>query len=151
MNTAELRTILVVEDDPADQVLIQEAFEEHAETRRTRPNLLLAWDGEQALDILFRRGAHAEATRPDLVILDLNLPKYDGRAVLEQIKSDLELRTIPVVVFSTSSQDEDIIGTYRLHANAFVTKPTGFDDFTAVVHQIQEFFTRTARLPAPAA
>ena len=141
------KTILVVEDDPGDQMLIQEAFDGHGVD--PAPRLILVNDGEQALDFVHRRGEFDDAPRPDLVLLDLNLPKYDGRAVLEHIKSDTDLCLIPVIIFTTSAQDEDITGTYLLHANAYVTKPVDFDDFTSVVHHINNFFTRTARLPGP--
>ncbi|WP_214415448.1 response regulator [Sphaerisporangium fuscum] len=137
--------VLVVEDDPGDQVLIQEAFAEQAID--PAPRLILAGDGQEALDFLHGRGAHAGASRPDLVVLDLNLPLCDGRAVLRQVKSDEGLRSIPVVVFTTSTLAEDIAETYLLHANAYVAKPLDFADFTAAVRSIGEFFTRTARLP----
>lgn len=142
-------TILIVEDDPGDQMLIQEAFaDQHA---APPPRLALVGDGQQALDFLHRRGSHADAPRPDLVLLDLNLPRFDGRVVLEQIKSDDDLCAIPVVIFTTSSRADDITGTYLLRANAYVTKPVDFDHFTSVVRHINGFFTRIARLPGPAA
>jgi two-component system response regulator len=140
-------TILVVEDDPGDRLLIEEAFAEFG----VGHDLILVSDGEQALDFVHRRGVFTGARRPDLVLLDLNLPKYDGRAVLEQIKSDDDLRSIPVVIFTTSSRAEDVSGTYHLHANAYVTKPIDFADFTSVVRHINDFFTGTARLPGPPA
>jgi CheY-like chemotaxis protein len=138
-------TILVVEDDPGDQILIQEAFLEH--DADPAPNLIVLEDGQQALDFLFRRGAYADAPRPDLVLLDLNLPKHSGRAVLEQIKSDPDLRTIPVVIFTTSANLDDITAIYLLRANAYVTKPVDLDAFTAAVQRIKGFFVHTARLP----
>jgi len=141
--------ILVVEDDQGDQLLIQEAFEQYAGDGGLDHELVLVNDGEQALDFVRRRGEFADARRPDLVLLDLNLPRYDGRTVLAKIKTDDDLRTIPVVIFTTSARPEDITGTYRLHANAYVSKPTDFDDFSGVVKHINEFFTRTARLPRP--
>jgi two-component system response regulator len=104
-------------------------------------------DGVEALDFLHRRGAHAEAPRPDLVLLDLNLPRYDGRQVLEQIKNDEELSTIPVVVLTTSSAEEDILRSYKLHANAYVTKPVDFASFIAAVRQIDDFFVTVVKLP----
>jgi two-component system response regulator len=142
-------TILVVEDDPGDQLLIQEAFAEHGAS--STPELVVTEDGRQALDFVYRRPPYADARRPDLVLLDLNLPKYDGRAVLRQIKSDPALRAIPVIIFSTSTRTEDIIGTYQLHANAYVNKPMNLDDFTAAVKHVNSFFTGTARLPDPPA
>jgi CheY-like chemotaxis protein len=137
--------ILIVEDDPGDQMLIREAFAEPG--LDSPPKLAVVGDGEEALDFLYQRGSHTAAFRPGLVLLDLNLPKYDGRAVLEQIKNDADLCSIPVVVFTTSANTDDVTGTYLLHANAYVTKPVDFDDFTTAVRQINRFFTRTARLP----
>ena len=98
-------------------------------------------------DFLYRRGAHRDAPRPDLILLDLNLPKYDGRQLLEKIKSDPDLNHIPVVVLSTSSAEEDILRSYKLHANAYVTKPVDLDQFLNVVRQIDEFFVQVVRLP----
>ncbi|GAA4606336.1 response regulator [Actinoallomurus liliacearum] len=138
-------SILIVEDDPGDQILIQEAFAEHDAGAPAR--LILLEDGEQALDFLYRRGPYADAPRPDLVLLDLNLPKYNGRAVLEQVKSDPELRSIPVVIFTTSANIDDISAIYLLHANAYVTKPVDLDAFTAALRNIKGFFVHTARLP----
>ncbi|MBC6457274.1 response regulator [Actinomadura sp. HBU206391] len=139
--------ILVVEDDPGDQMLIGEAFAEHGADHE----VTMVADGAEALDYVHRRGSHTAATRPDLILLDLNLPKYDGRAVLAQIKADESLCTIPVVIFTTSSRAEDISGAYELHANAYVTKPVDFDHFTSVVKVINDFFTSAARLPGPPA
>jgi CheY-like chemotaxis protein len=141
--------ILVVEDDPGDQVLIQEAFADHGAP--FTPSLVVTEDGRQALDFLYRRPPYADASRPDLVLLDLNLPRYDGRAVLRQIKSDPALRSIPVIIFSTSARAEDIVGTYQLHANAYVNKPMNLDEFTAVVKHVNAFFAGTATLPKPPA
>jgi two-component system response regulator len=107
----------------------------------------VARDGEEALDFLYRRGAHANAPAADLVLLDLNLPKYDGRQVLEQIKCDPELSHVPVVVLTTSSSEEDILRSYKLHANAYVTKPVDVDQFIAAVRQIDEFFVSVVKLP----
>ncbi|MCO5988696.1 response regulator [Actinoallomurus spadix] len=139
--------ILVVEDDPGDQMLIEEAFSESE--GGPPPRLAIVEDGEEALDFLHRRGTHTGASRPDLVLLDLNLPKYSGRAVLEQIKTDTDLRSIPVVIFTTSASADDVAATYLLHANAYVTKPVDLDGFTTTVQRINSFFTRTARLPEP--
>ncbi|GAA4604122.1 response regulator [Actinoallomurus liliacearum] len=146
---SEPLSVLVVEDDPGDQMLIQEAFADP--DGDPAPRLFIVEDGQEALDFLHRRGAHTDACRPDLVLLDLNLPKCNGRAVLEQIKSDADLRSIPVVVFTTSANTDDVTGTYLRHANAYVTKPVDFDDFTSAVQRINTFFTRTARLPRPSA
>lgn len=147
MTAPDQPIILIVEDDPGDQILIQEAFVDH--DAGPAPHLIILEDGEQALDFLNRRGAYAEAPRPDLVLLDLNLPKYSGRAVLEQVKSDPELQSIPVVIFTTSAQLDDITAIYLLRANAYVTKPVDLDAFMAAVHHIKGFFVHTARLPHP--
>ncbi|MFD6421637.1 response regulator [Streptomyces sp. NPDC060198] len=135
--------VLLVEDDPGDELMTREAFEDN----KIRNTLHVVRDGQEALDFLYRRGPHAGAPRPDLILLDLNLPKYDGRQVLEQIKSDAELATIPVVVLTTSSAEEDILRSYKLHANAYVTKPVDLDQFIAAVRQIDEFFVTVVRLP----
>ena len=135
--------VLLVEDDPGDELMTREAFEDN----KIRNTLHVVRDGEEALDFLYRRGAHTSAPRPDLILLDLNLPKYDGREVLQVIKSDDELAHIPVVVLTTSSAEEDILRSYRLHANAYVTKPVDLDQFIAAVRQIDEFFVTVVRLP----
>ena len=123
--------------------MTREAFEDNKIGNR----LHVARDGEEALDFLYRRGDHAEAPQTDLVLLDLNLPKYDGRQVLERIRSDPELAHIPVVVLTTSSSEEDVLRSYKLHANAYVTKPVDIDQFMAAVRQIDEFFLSVVRLP----
>ncbi|PRH81004.1 two-component system response regulator [Streptomyces solincola] len=135
--------VLLVEDDPGDELMTREAFEDN----KIRNDLHVVRDGQEALDFLFRRGAHAGAPRPDLILLDLNLPKYDGRQVLEQIKSDDELALIPVVVLTTSSAEEDILRSYELHANAYVTKPVDLNQFVEAVRQIDDFFVSVVRLP----
>jgi CheY-like chemotaxis protein len=135
--------VLLVEDDAGDELMTREAFEDN----KIRNDLHVVRDGEEALDFLYRRGAHAEAVRPDLILLDLNLPKYDGRQVLERIKGDPELAVIPVVVLTTSSAEEDIVRSYRLHANAYVTKPVDLVQFIAAVRQIDDFFVSVVRLP----
>jgi CheY-like chemotaxis protein len=135
--------VLLVEDDPGDVLMTQEAFEEH----KVRNKLNVVQDGEEALAYLRREGRYAEAPRPDLILLDLNLPRVDGREVLQVIKEDQDLRRIPVVVLTTSQADEDILRSYSLHANAYVTKPVDFDSFIAVVRQIDEFFVSVVKLP----
>jgi len=137
--------VLLIEDDPGDELMTREAFEEN----RIGNRLHVARDGEEALDFLYQRGPHAQAPRVDLILLDLNLPKYDGRQVLEQIRSDPELTHTPVVILSTSSSEEDIMNSYKLHANAFVTKPVDVNRFIAAVRQIDEFFLIVVRLPRP--
>ena len=135
--------VLLVEDDPGDVLMTQEAFEEH----KVRNSLSVVSDGEEALAFLRREGPHAEAPRPDLILLDLNLPRIDGREVLAVIKEDEDLRRIPVVVLTTSQADEDILRSYSLHANAYVTKPVDFERFIAVVRQIDNFFVSVVKLP----
>ena len=135
--------VLLVEDDPGDVLMTQEAFEEHKVGNR----LHVVSDGVEALAYLRREGQYANAVRPDLILLDLNLPRRDGREVLEEIKKDEELGRIPVVVLTTSAADEDIVRSYQLHANAYVTKPVDFDRFIAVIRQIDEFFVSVVKLP----
>jgi CheY-like chemotaxis protein len=136
--------VLLVEDDPGDILLIQEAFD----FNKVHNNLSIVNDGEQALAYLRREGRYAGATRPDLVLLDLNLPRKDGREVLQEVKSDEDLRPIPIVVLTTSEAEEDVLRSYQLHANAYVTKPVDFDRFIAIVRQIDEFFVSVVRLPS---
>lgn len=135
--------VLLVEDDPGDVLMTREAFEDHKLGNR----LQVVSDGEEALAYLRREGRFADAVRPDLVLLDLNLPRRDGREVLAEIKKDPNLQHIPVVVLTTSSLHEDILRSYELHANAYVTKPVDFDKFIEVVRQIDEFFVNVVRLP----
>jgi CheY-like chemotaxis protein len=135
--------VLLVEDDPGDVLITREAFE-HNKINNT---LNVVRDGQEGLDYLYRRGAYGHAQRPDLILLDLNLPRYDGRQLLEKIKSDSELCHIPIVVLTTSSAEEDILRSYKLHANAYVTKPVDIDQFMNVVRQIDEFFVQVVRLP----
>ncbi|WP_340560464.1 response regulator [Streptomyces sp. GSL17-111] len=137
--------ILLVEDDPGDELMTREAFEDN----KIGNTLHVVRDGQEALDFLYQRGAHEGAPRPDLILLDLNLPKYDGRQVLEQIKSDESLTHIPVVVLTTSSAEEDILRSYRLHANAYVTKPVDLEQFIAAIRKIDDFFVTVVRLPRP--
>jgi CheY-like chemotaxis protein len=135
--------VLLVEDDPGDVLMTQEAFEEH----KLRNRLTVVSDGAEALQYLRREGEYADAIPPDLILLDLNLPRRDGREVLAEIKKDDELCRIPVVVLTTSAADEDILRSYQLHANAYVTKPVDFDRFISVVRQIDEFFVSVVKLP----
>jgi CheY-like chemotaxis protein len=132
-------TVLLVEDDPGDVLLIREAFANH----KLNNTLLVASDGVEALELL----RSPDTERPDLVLLDLNLPRKDGREVLREIKADDALRSIPVVVLTTSDAEEDILRSYDLHANAYVTKPVDFDRFIDVVRQIDDFFVSVVKLP----
>lgn len=143
--TMEPIDVLLVEDDPGDTLMIREAFEDN----KVRNNLACVTDGVEAMEYLRRDGAYADAPRPDLVLLDLNLPRKDGREVLAEIKGDEDLSTIPVVVLTTSQAEEDVLRSYRLHANAYVTKPVDFDRFIEVVRQIDEFFVTVVKLPKP--
>ncbi|MBB5915187.1 two-component system response regulator [Nocardia transvalensis] len=135
--------VLLVEDDPGDELMTREAFADN----KIGNTLHVARDGEEALDFLYRRGNHADAPSPDLILLDLNIPKYDGRHVLATIKSDADLAHIPVVVLTTSAAEEDILRSYKLHANAYVTKPVDLDQFMAAIKQIDDFFVQVVRLP----
>lgn len=135
--------VLLVEDDPGDVLMTREAFEDNKVVNR----LQVVSDGVSALTFLRKEGEFADAPTPDLVLLDLNLPRMDGREVLEAMKSDEQLRSIPVVVLTTSEAEEDVVRSYSLHANAYVTKPVDFDRFIEVVRQIDEFFVEVVRLP----
>ena len=135
--------VLLVEDDPGDVLMTKEAFEHY----KLSNTLHVVTDGVEAMDYLRRQGEHTDAPRPDLVLLDLNLPRMDGREVLQAIKSDPELASIPVVVLTTSEAEEDVLRSYSLHANAYVTKPVDFERFIQVVRQIDEFFVTVVRLP----
>lgn len=135
--------ILLVEDDPGDELMTREAFEDN----KIGNTLHVVRDGQEALDFLYNTGAYSDAPTPDLILLDLNLPRYDGRQVLEKIKADPELSPIPVVVLTTSAAEEDILRSYKLHANAYVTKPVDLDQFIAAIRQIDEFFVQVVRLP----
>jgi CheY-like chemotaxis protein len=142
-DTGVMIQILLVEDDPGDVLITREAFAEN----KVRNKLDVVSDGEAAMAYLRRQGDYAAAPRPDLVLLDLNLPRRDGHEVLAEIKSDHDLQRIPVVILTTSDAEEDILRSYNLHANAYVTKPVDFERFLTVVRQIDEFFVTVVRLP----
>jgi CheY-like chemotaxis protein len=135
--------VLLVEDDPGDTLMIREAFEDN----KVRNRLTCVTDGVQALEFLRREGNYGGAQRPDLILLDLNLPRKDGREVLAEIKADDSLRSIPVVVLTTSQAEEDVLRSYELHANAYVTKPVDFERSIDVVRQIDNFFVTVVKLP----
>jgi CheY-like chemotaxis protein len=141
----ELATIdvLLVEDDPGDVAITREAFAEN----KVHNRLHVVSDGVAAMAFLRKEGEYADVPTPDLILLDLNLPKMDGREVLAAIKDDEALRMIPVVVLTTSERAEDVSTSYSLHANAYVTKPVDFERFIAVVRQIDDFFVSVVRLP----
>jgi CheY-like chemotaxis protein len=135
--------VLLVEDDPGDVLMTREAFEDN----KVANTLHVVNDGAEALAFLRKEGEHAGAPTPDLVLLDLNLPRMDGREVLAAVKADDELRQIPIVVLTTSEAEEDVLRSYALHANAYVTKPVDFDRFIEVVRKIDDFFVSVVRLP----
>ena len=140
--TRRLR-IMLVEDDPGDVLITTEALADS----NVPYELTVVEDGEQALDYLNQRGAHEGVTRPDLILLDLNLPRVDGREVLAEVKAHPDLASIPVIILSTSDAEDDVLATYQLHANAYVTKPVDFDQFHQVVRSIDDFFLSIVRLP----
>ena len=135
--------VLLVEDDPGDVLMTREAFEHH----KLRNQLHVVNDGEQALQFLHRTGEYASAPRPGLILLDLNLPRRDGLEVLAELKGDPGLRVIPVVILTTSHADEDILRSYALHANAYVSKPVDFERVMDVIRQIDNFFVTVVELP----
>ena len=135
--------VLLVEDDPGDVLMTKEAFEHY----RIRNELHVVGDGEQAIRFLRKDGDYADAPRPGLILLDLNLPRRNGHEVLAELKSDPDLLTIPVVVLTTSQAEEDILRSYSLHANAYISKPVDFERFIDVVRQIDDFFLTLVKLP----
>lgn len=136
--------ILLVEDNPGDVRLTREAFKEG----KVRNNLHVAIDGVEAMAFLHREGKYSDAPRPDLILLDLNLPKKDGREVLAEIKADDELKRIPVVVLTTSQAEEDILKTYNLHCNCYITKPLDFAQFIKIIRSIEDFWLNVVKLPS---
>lgn len=136
-------TVLLVEDDPGDALLTREALE-----GRSRTRLELVTDGAEAIAYLRREAPHQDAVRPDLILLDLNLPRRDGREVLAELKADPDLAPIPVVILTTSHAHEDIVRSYDLHANAYVAKPVDFDDFAAAVREIDDFYIGLVQRPS---
>ena len=135
--------ILLIEDNPGDVLLTKEALHDD----KVKVNLSVVSDGEEALTYLYRRGRHVHAPRPDLILLDLNLPRKDGREVLAQIKNDLALRRIHVVVLTTSETEEDIVKAYSLNANCYVQKPIDLEQFIKVVKSIESFWFTVVKLP----
>jgi CheY-like chemotaxis protein len=142
MTSPRTINVLLVEDDPGDVLMTREAFDEYLHNR-----LDVVTDGEEALTYLRRQGPYTDAPRPDLILLDLNLPRYDGREVLREVKDDPELQHIPVIVLTTSQAEEDVLRSYQLHANAYVTKPVDFDGFIEAIKQIDHFFVSVVQLP----
>jgi two-component system, chemotaxis family, response regulator Rcp1 len=135
--------ILLVEDNPGDVRLTIEALKDGKVTN----NLRVAKDGEEALDCLFQRGRFGNCVKPDIILLDLNLPKKDGREVLKIIKTDANLRQIPVVVLTTSKAEEDILKSYNYHANCYITKPIDMNEFLNVIRMTEDFWLTIVKLP----
>jgi CheY-like chemotaxis protein len=135
--------ILLVEDNPGDVRLTREGLRETS----IRNNLHVAKDGVEAMAFLRREGVYAQVARPDLIVLDLNLPRMDGREVLAQVKADAQLKTIPVIVFTTSRSEQDVMQSYELHANCFITKPVDLEQFINVMRTMHEFWLSTASRP----
>ena len=144
MQNLKCVTILLVEDNPADVRLTREAFKE----AKVYNDLFDVGDGVAALDFLYRRGEFTSAPIPDLILLDLNLPKKNGMEVLSEIKSHKSLCSMPVVVLTTSKADEDILRSYELHANAFISKPVNLEKFLKVIQTIEQFWLAVATLPS---
>jgi CheY-like chemotaxis protein len=138
--------ILLVEDNPGDVRLTREALRDS----KVRNHLYVARDGVEALAFLRREGAHTDAVRPDLILLDLNLPRKDGRELLADIKADPGLKTIPVVILTTSRAEQDVLRSYELQANCYITKPVDLDQFITVVKSIEDFWLTIVTLPHPA-
>lgn len=143
MNDYKLADILLVEDNPGDIVLTQEAFEE----AKFRNNLHVCEDGNEALDFLFKRNGKEDAPTPDIILLDLNLPDTDGREVLEQIKTDKDLKVIPTIILTSSQADKDIVDTYSMHANSYVIKPVDAPKFMDVIQKVENFWVDVVCLP----
>ena len=143
MNDGRPIEILLIEDNPGDARLATEALRE----AKVHNNLRWVPDGEEAIALLRRTGKYETAARPDLILLDLNLPRRDGRQVLEEIKADTSLRRIPVVVLTTSQAEEDILKAYNLNANCYITKPVDLDQFIRVVKSIEDFWLTIVKLP----
>lgn len=143
MHDVKAIDVLLVEDDPGDVLMTREAFKDNKLANR----LSVVSDGVDAMAFLRKEDQYAGSPTPDLVLLDLNLPRMDGREVLAAMKSDPELRRIPVVVLTTSEAEEDVLRSYSLHANAYVTKPVDFQSFIEVVRKIDDFFVSVVRLP----
>lgn len=135
--------VLLVEDSPSDQELTREAFE----SARVLNELHVVGDGDEAMEFLYKRGPFSNAPRPDIVLLDLNLPRMDGREVLAEIKADESLRTIPVVILTTSDDEHDVLASYGLNANCYLTKPVGFENFMDVLRVLEQFWLVLVRLP----
>jgi CheY-like chemotaxis protein len=137
--------ILLVEDNPVDVMITKKAFS----AGRVSNNLHVAEDGEEAMDFLYKRGKYSSAPSPEIILLDLNLPKKDGREILAEVKADPSLRRIPIVILTTSQDKEDIWRSYNLQASCFITKPVDMEQFTKVLECLGEFWFSVVRLPIP--
>lgn len=135
--------ILLIEDNPGDARLITEVLDEG----KLKNKLHIVYDGEEATDFLFKKNNYINASRPDLIILDLNLPKKNGRELLKEIKTNDELKSIPVIILTTSKAEEDILKSYNLHANCYLIKPLNLNDFFEVVKSIENFWLTIVKLP----
>ena len=146
METEEVKKveILLVEDNEGDVGLVEEVFKE----AKIRNNIYVAEDGEEAMLFLNKEGQFSDVPRPDIILLDLNLPIKDGREVLEEIKNDDNFKRIPVVVLTTSKSEEDVLKSYDLHANSYITKPVDFDQFIKVIKSIEDFWLDVVKLPS---
>ncbi|MEL7220491.1 MAG: response regulator [Bacteroidota bacterium] len=136
--------VLLIEDNPGDVRLTQEAFRESGD----QIDLQVVMDGVEAVSYLMREGKYADSPIPDLILLDLNLPKWGGRQVLDKVKNDSNLKRIPIVVLTTSNAAADVLACYDLHANCFINKPVDFDNFFLIIQRIQDFWLKTVTLPA---
>ncbi len=143
MNNTRPIEILLVEDNPGEVRLMQEVFKEC----KTPNNLNVVEDGVEAMEYLRKEGKYADSQRPDIILLDLNLPRKDGREVLAEIKADDNLKRIPVVVLTVSEADEDVLKTYESYGNCYITKPAELDKFIEVVRTIEQFWLKTVKLP----
>ena len=143
MENLKLVEILLIEDTPGDARLTREALKDG----KVRNSLHIVYDGEEATDFLFKRNQYKNASRPDLIILDLNLPKKNGQEVLAEIKADDSLKSIPVIILTISKQEQDIIRSYNLHANCFLIKPIDLNQFFEVIKSIEDFWLTLVKLP----
>ena len=135
--------ILLVEDNPADARLIDEVFKD----TNVKNKLHVVKDGVEAMDFLNKMNEYSDAPQPDIILLDLNLPRKDGREVLKEVKKNEDLKSIPIVILTTSSAKEDVIKTYNNHANCYITKPVDFDQFLMVINAIEDFWLKVVKLP----
>ncbi len=135
--------ILLIEDNPGDVELTREAFSDS----KIRNNVHIVTDGEAALDFLYRRNGYENVVKPDVILLDINLPKRDGKEILNVIKNDAQLKTIPVVILTSSSAERDIVKSYQLHANCYITKPVTLESFMEVAKSVEEFWLGVVKLP----